>query len=166
MSFQDSLTQTLKFEGRYTVDDGGPTNYGITQDTYNSYRYKSVKEITPTEVAAIYQNQYWLEASCDKVDPISSKMSMCLFDLAANSGTVWARKLLQRAVLVTEDGVIGPLTLDAVTSLVKINENAIVGKFLNVRETYDRSLKNWDKYGLSEWLPRINVLRKLLLTNG
>lgn len=164
MSFQDSLNQTLKFEGGYTVDDGGPTNYGITQSTYNDYRYKSVRDISPVEVADIYQKMYWVEANCDIIDAISGEMSMAHFDFSVNSGTGTAKRMLQRSLKVTEDGIIGADTLTALRQSLQVSKFSTIKNYLDTREAYDRSLANWPKYGDGEWLPRINKLRSLLLT--
>lgn len=167
MSFQDALPIILKEEGGFTIDDGGPTNYGITQSTYDSFRYKSVREITQEEVAAIYQNQYWLISKCNQIDPISSKASLVHFDCAVNCGVYWASRLLQRSLGIKEDGIIGPITLNTLTVDVKADEIGTIKAYLNTREAYYRSLVSWPKYGLSEWLPRLNNLRKLTgVANG
>jgi hypothetical protein len=78
---------TRKWEGGYTnnsQDFGGPTNYGVTQTTYDSYLSKknqpkkSVKSITKPEVDEIYQG-FW-------DDSYPSPMNIILFDTSFNVG--------------------------------------------------------------------------------
>lgn len=171
MSFQVALTQVLDFEGGFTIDDGGPTNYGVTQDTYNSYRFKSVRDISSVEVADIYQKMYWLASKCDQIDVISAAMSEIHFDCAVNCGigsigrklhpSVGADELLQRTLGVTEDGVIGPITMLALKTQVTASELTVINKYLDVREAFYKSLANFPTYGAS-WLGRLTTLRRVL----
>lgn len=87
--FEKALTFTLKAEGGFTVDRGGPTNYGVTQTTYNAFLARknlplqSVKKITLDEAKRIYFEDYWLPAGCEDL-PL--KLSVAVFDFAVNSG--------------------------------------------------------------------------------
>ncbi len=63
-----SLDKLLVHEGGYVnhpSDPGGPTNKGVTQRVYDSYRKgkgqrpRTVKSITMDEVYEIYDRQYW-----------------------------------------------------------------------------------------------------------
>jgi lysozyme family protein len=161
VSFQDGLTQVLQFEGGYTVDDGGPTNYGITQDTYNAYRFKSVRSITPVEVATIYQTMYWSASGCDQIDPVSSAVSEIHFDCAVNCGVGTAIGLLQGMLKVTTDHKFGPITLAALVANVKVSELNVINGYLDARVYYYEALSTFDVYGKS-WLNRVDVLRAKL----
>ena len=55
-------------------------------------------------VEKIYKNQYWDAMSCDNF-PFA--VAFQLFDAAVNHGLLNARKILQRALGVKDDGVIG-----------------------------------------------------------
>ena len=68
MSFSDSLSMVLQFEGGFVDnpdDPGGATNQGVTQAVYDRFRaehglaIQSVRLIQSNEVAAIYQVEYW-----------------------------------------------------------------------------------------------------------
>lgn len=88
-NFPACLDFTLAQEGGYVVDDGGPTNFGITQHTYDHWREQfglkpaPVRYITQANVANIYQALYWDAAKCDQL-PIG--IDLCVFDWAVNSG--------------------------------------------------------------------------------
>jgi len=129
--FEDALPIVLAHEGGFVdhpMDRGGPTNCGITQATYDTWREdrgqptRSVRELETDERAAIYLARYWLPANCQEMPwPIS----LLHFDAAVNHGLgrprshprgskTGANHLLQRALGVDDDGIIGPLTLAAV----------------------------------------------------
>ena len=91
-TFNKALQFILKWEGGYSNikdDKGGATNKGITQNTYNVWlrskgqNLKDVRNITDEEVKAIYYNNYWLKAGCDKM---SEKFAILCFDTAVNMG--------------------------------------------------------------------------------
>lgn len=111
-TFQTALKRVLQHEGGYVnhpSDPGGETNYGITKSVARQYGYKgSMKDIPMDIVEKIYKNQYWDAMSCDSF-PFS--VGFQLFDAAVNHGLLNAGKLLQRAVGVKDDGIVGPLTL-------------------------------------------------------
>lgn len=91
--FKKCLKFVLQWEGGYVNhpnDKGGATNKGITQGTYNAWLKsrgqvsRDVKLITNAEVEAIYYNNYWIQAGCDKMTP---KFAALCFDTAVNMGT-------------------------------------------------------------------------------
>lgn len=118
--YTTALALTLGFEGGYydgsEARDPNPTNYGVTQDTYDLYRRtrreapRPVKQIEWPEVQEIYRS-YWTGASCDLLGP---KTAVCVFDMSINAGPRAAVKLLQRALGVTPDGEVGPKTRAAI----------------------------------------------------
>lgn len=92
--FNEILKILFGIEGGYvnhTLDKGGATNFGITQDTMNSWRKRnrlpsgSVKtDLTKQEAREIYYNMFWKESGAHKyTDP---RDAMILFDMAVNSG--------------------------------------------------------------------------------
>lgn len=109
-NFRELLPKVLVHEGGY-VDDpqdpGGETNKGITHKTYDAWRKRqgqptrSVKHITPEEVAEIYRQQYWNKIAGDD---LPSGVDYAVFDFAVNSGPSRAAQFLQRAVGVAEIG--------------------------------------------------------------
>jgi lysozyme family protein len=99
-NFDESLKEVLTYEGGYVDhprDPGGATNYGITIGTYSNYRARvfgkpettkqNLKDITMSEVHAIYKRYYWDSIGADTMP---SGYDFALFDLAVNSGAARA----------------------------------------------------------------------------
>jgi lysozyme family protein len=121
-NFDSLIVEVLKREGGYVnhpLDKGGPTNFGITQQTYNRFRsernlpLQSVERLTKDEATGIYRAFYWLAARCDDVP---AKIRDIHFDAAVNHGVSRAVRFVQQAVGEKDDGVFGPMTLRAVNA--------------------------------------------------
>lgn len=122
MTFDEAIKRLLKREGGYVnhkSDRGGATNHGITQATFSDWLsrhgqgWRDVKSLTLNEAAKIYQDNYWTPAKCDLLPDIVREIH---FDAAVNHGVSRAAKLLQQAVGVNDDGIIGPATLRAIAN--------------------------------------------------
>lgn len=103
----------------HPADKGGPTKFGITQNTLKEWRQKdvSVDEVvllTIDEARKIYYHNYFVTPGFDKFPP---QIQELLFDAAVNHGVYGATVQLQKAVGVTADGVIGPKTLEAIAKM-------------------------------------------------
>ena len=118
-SFQKSLTFVLKDEGGNDddpSDHGGRTSRGITQREYTAWLAEQnrsdgdVWRAPQEDINAIYHDEYW-EPLCDSL-PIG--IDYLYFDMAVNAGPQRATILLQRALDVTDDGRIGPVTRAAI----------------------------------------------------
>ena len=152
-NYAQALKQVLKYEGGYVdhpKDPGGPTNKGVTQAVYDSWRKsqnlptQTVRNINDSEVAAIYKNLYWDRISGDY---LPSGVDFAVFDYAVNSGVSKASKTLQSVVGVTQDGVIGPATIEATKTYVAM---AVTNK----RLAFMQSLSIWSTFGKG-WAARI-----------
>jgi lysozyme family protein len=152
-NYPQALKQVLKYEGGYVdhpKDPGGPTNKGVTQAVYDSWRksqnlpIQSVRAIADSEVAAIYKNLYWDRVSGDN---LPDGVDFAVFDYAVNSGVSRAAKTLQAVVGVTQDGVIGPATIQATKTYVAMSVT-------NRRLAFMQSLSIWSTFGKG-WSARI-----------
>ncbi len=167
--FQRALAFVLKAEGGYTnhpADRGGPTNKGILQREYDQYRRDKglpaadVRNIPSTEVADIYLHDYWLAGRCDRMPwPVS----LAHFDACVNTGHLsQAAKFLQRTVGTRSDGLIGPLTLGALTAAVeRESPGALAGRLARQRIAFYRELAKRDperRAFLKGWLNRVAAL--------
>ncbi|MEL6727358.1 MAG: glycosyl hydrolase 108 family protein [Pseudomonadota bacterium] len=98
-------------------DPGGKTNLGITQTTFDAWRDSQgldrldVFEISAEEAHKIYKRDYWSKVQGDE---LPERVALAVFDFAVNCGHRRAVKALQKAVGVSQDGVIGSQTLAAV----------------------------------------------------
>lgn len=115
--FLQALPVTLEYEGAYTVDQGGPTYQGVTQNAYDAYRtkhgkpWRSVREMEEDERDHLYYEGYWVAAKCDR---LPWPLSMVHFDHSVNAGPARAIKTLQTAVGAQADGVWGPETQERI----------------------------------------------------
>jgi lysozyme family protein len=103
--------------------DPNPTMHGITQTTYDAYRAAkgedsaSVQNISDSEVADIYQSEYWLPSHADL---LPWPLSLFHFDFFVNTTPPRAVATLQRTINQTTslhvdvDGVWGPQTEQAI----------------------------------------------------
>lgn len=118
------IDDIIRREGGYVLDsadNGGPTNYGITAVTLGNYRNlgrpatrEEVRALTEQEARAIYTERYVTEPRFDMITNVPLREFM--IDFGVNSGPTRAVKFLQQLVEVPVDGVIGPVTADAVNA--------------------------------------------------
>ncbi len=147
MKFNDALAVVLKHEGGYVDhpnDPGGETNFGITVAVARENGYLGkMAEIPMQTVELIYKNKYW-----DKVqaDAMPEHARLALFDYAVNSGPQAAIKALQRVIGVSDDGIIGPKTIEAANMYSAGLGSALIGyrlQFLTGLVTWGTFGKGW-----------------------
>lgn len=162
--FRRALKVVLRNEGGFVwdpADRGGATNLGITQRTYDEWLLRhdrasrSVEHITEDEAGAIYWSAYWSAAYCDKMP---WPLSLLHFDASVNHGPHEAAKLLQRALGVPVDGIIGPLTLSRCAPAGPRD----CFRYLLERAFHYRAIAHGDptqqKFLAGGWLARLEVL--------
>ena len=171
--FEECLPLILKHEGGYSdhpADKGGATNRGITQTVYDEWRIgqgfsrQPVSGISAAEVGKIYFSRYWKLGKCDQL-PIP--LDYVHFDGCVNHGVKQAAKFLQRALGVTDDGAIGPKTLDAVRQDdVYGTIELVCTSILDQREQFYQTLtenKPHQKVFLKGWLARVVDVREKVM---
>lgn len=115
--FEKAFEYVIENEGGYVhdpQDSGGETKYGISKRSYPSL---NIKELTLEDAKEIYHRDFWLKGKFEEITDIN--VAIKLFDLSVNVGMTQSNRLIQRALrsvgeVVTEDGIIGPITLAAV----------------------------------------------------
>ncbi len=156
MDFDTAFEKLLGHEGGFTrrADDPGNftpsgalkgTKYGISA---RSYPGEDIENLTVGRAKAIYARDFWGPAGCDAV-PDGIKFD--LFDMAVNSGVGAAVKTLQKAAGEVQDGVLGPRTIQAVSSLPAAR---LVARFNGARLHFMAGLSIWPAYGRG-WARRI-----------
>lgn len=154
--FQQCITFILKHEGGYVNhprDPGGETNMGIAK---KFYPHVDIKNLTVSQASEIYYNDYWLKNKCDQM-PL--KVALVVFDSTVNQGFVAAAKILQRALKVKDDGIIGPATLAAIK---KVNQLDLISEFTSYRSLYYANTRNLDAFGLGWYRRTIDSYRYAL----
>ena len=160
-NFRDCLELVLKHEGGFVnhkLDPGGMTNLGVTKRVWEEWvghevDEKAMRALTPAIVAPMYEMRYWRTSYCEK---LPRGLDLLVFSMAVNAGAGRSVKLLQDAIDVVADGVIGPRTM------AKINEanvETLIDKFSEARRAYYRGLKLFPVFGVG-WLRRTENERK------
>lgn len=108
--FQKAVAIVLQHEGGYVndpSDHGGETNFGISQRQYPAL---DIKRLTVEQAKSIYATDFWLRY---RINQLPDWASPKVLDTAVLCGPGTAIKLLQRALSITGDGIIGPATARA-----------------------------------------------------
>lgn len=164
--FESSLPFILRWEGGYVNhrnDPGGPTNRGITQAVYDTWRLRQgmskrdVQLLEETEMRAIYEAGYWMPPRCDL---LKSQLDLVQFDTAVNMGVGRAVRFLQGVAGCKADGDFGPGTERAVAAC---DQGSTMAAYCDAREQFYRRLVEKDakfQVFLKGWLNRLNALRQ------
>ena len=152
LTFQQIFDRLIGHEGGYVNDPrdpGSETNWGITKRTAQANGYTgNMKTMTRQQAYEIYRRAFWLRYNCEQMP---DAVAYQFFDAAVNHGFGNASRMLQRAVGVLDDGIIGKYSLEAINSN-PISDTLMVlnGERLNF---YTR-LKNFDRFGKG-WVNRV-----------
>lgn len=167
--FDDCLAHVLKFEGGFSnraEDRGGATNRGVTQSVYDDFRttqgsvLRSVRDIHPDEVSAIYRDLYWKKCACDVMAP---PLDMAVFDAAVQHGPGRAVKWLQAAIGVAIDGICGNQTLFALNGyLLHYKMPQLIDEYMQTRAAFYLQIVARDasqQVFAKGWANRLKALR-------
>lgn len=153
MDFDSAFDRLIGHEGKFTDDARDPgnwtggrvnsgqlkgTKFGIAANTYGDL---DIKSLTLEQAKAIYYRDWWLKAGADEMN---SAIVFQMWDFAVNAGMGTAKRALQYAAGVAQDGQIGPLTIAAVK---RTELNDILLKFNAFRLRHYTSLSTWSTYG-------------------
>lgn len=148
MNFDEAFERLIGHEGGYVnhpSDPGGETKFGISRRAYPS---EDIAGMTLDRAKLIYRRDYWGPAGCDAVP---EAVRFDLFDMAVNAGVKTAIKAMQRAVGETDDGIIGPRTLQAISSMPAPR---LIARFNGERLERLAGDVNWPAFGRG-WARRI-----------
>ena len=155
-NFDKSLELVLAHEGGYVhhaLDPGGRTNLGVTQRVWEQYVGHKVDEatmrsLTKEMVSPLYRKEYWDAVHGDKLPCGADYLA---FDFAVNAGAFRCVKTIQRALNITADGIIGPVTLKAIQDA---NAEDFIEKFSDIKKSFYLGLANYPTFGKG-WLNRV-----------
>ena len=151
-NFENALKRVLVHEGGYVNDPrdaGGETNYGITVAVARAYGFQgSMRNIPMSTVQSIYREKYWDALGCGE---LHFALAFQLFDAGVNHGLGNARRILQRAVGVADDGIIGVLTKAAIKECGALKT---IHLFHAERIAFYTKLSSFSTYGRG-WMNRM-----------
>lgn len=160
MTFDEAFERLLGHEGglQSRADDRGNwtggrvgvgrlvgTKYGISAAAYPG---EDIPGLTLDRAKELYRRDYWGPAGCDAVP---DALRFDLFDHAVNSGVRTAVQALQQAVGEVQDGVLGPLTLQAIASMPAAR---LAARFAGARLLGLTEAAAWATYGRG-WTRRV-----------
>lgn len=157
-----SLALVLKSEGgfsNHSADPGGVTMLGVTKKVWEAWvkhpvDVSEMRALTPELVAPLYKSQYWDACKCDD---LPRGIDYAVFDSAVNMGAGRAAKLLQAALGVKADGIIGRGTLGVA---VNADPDEFLDKFSAAKENFYRGLQTFDVFGKG-WLRRVADVKQM-----
>lgn len=151
-NYTTAVERILKHEGGYVDhphDKGGKTNLGITEAVARKHGFTGdMRHLTREFAIEVYKVSYW---DAVHADDFHFAVGFQLFDACVNHGQRNAITILQRAVGVTADGIMGPVTKHAVKS---ISPATMVMLFNAERLRFYTNLGNWRTFGAG-WSRRI-----------
>jgi len=159
-NYTDCMEFTLKYEGGYSSVRSDPGNWtggkvgvGVLKGTKfgisaKAYPNLDIKNLTIDQAKTIYEKSYWLPV---KGDDLPSGVDLSVFDAGVMSGPSRGVKWLQKALGVSQDGIVGPKTLAALKGkdVVKIIKAVCAN-----RQGFVESLKTFITFGKG-WTSRI-----------
>ncbi len=119
--FDLALPYVLSWEGGYSdqsADRGGPTNFGITEETARASGYSGdMRGFTKEHAAEIYRRKYWRFAALD-----DQRVATKIFDMVVNFGPGHAIRIVQEALNgidagLSVDGAYGPRTENTINAV-------------------------------------------------
>jgi lysozyme family protein len=164
-NFSACLSFTLKQEGGWSnnpADPGGCTMQGVTIAVYRDWKNNAgltctdLRHITPAEVSAIYQQNYW---TASHGDDLPMGVDMMVWDMAVNAGVGRSARILQAALGVGVDGAIGPKTLAAVAAA---NPHSLILGLSKAQGDFYHRLPTFPTFGKG-WMNRVNARTNVAL---
>lgn len=140
-------------EGGYVNDPrdpGGETNYGISKKAYPN---EDIKNLTPQRAHEIYRDDYWNPVAGRIVD-MAPRLAFLVFDSSVNQGKGAAARMLQGVLRASQDGIIGPKTLEALQEALDDHGEAwVIEQFMVARVARYTQTSSWSIYGKG-WMTR------------
>lgn len=119
------------------------TKYGISAAAYPNI---DIKSLTKDGAKAIYRTDYWEASDLSDYEP---KLACLWFDMTVNHGKKNAAKIVQTALGVVADGIVGRKTKAALAA----QDNDFFSRVHNERILFYTKIKTFNRYGKG-WIRR------------
>lgn len=159
----------LQWEGGFNedpLDKGGATNMGVTLQTWKSCGYDKdmdgdidkddVKILEKSDVQIVLKKYYWDRWKADKI--LNQSVANILVDWVWGSGS-WGIKIPQRILGCTQDGLVGPKTLEKLNSF---NQQELFNQIKQARLDFVDGIVERDptqQRFIKGWKNRINYFK-------
>lgn len=145
-AFQDDYADRGNWtSGEVGVGELKGTKFGLAAMTYPDL---DMINITVEMAKHVYKIDWWDKLKLDLMPP---SMQFQFFDAAINHGVYNASRIVQWAIKVKADGIVGRKTRAA---LLKLDHNDLLMQFLAERLVFMTGVKTWNRYGKG-WARRI-----------
>lgn len=160
-NFEPCLRLVLSHEGGFVdhpKDPGGATNLGVTQRVWEEWVGRRVNKaamraLTRADVAPLYEARYWTRVHGEE---LPRGLDLCVFDAAVNSGPGRAVRWLQKCLNLSEDGIVGPMTLNAARLAPRVE---LIERYSSERLDFLMALQTWVYFGRG-WGRRVQTVRQ------
>lgn len=162
--FNRYAKKLVEIEGGYVnhpEDKGGPTNLGVTLNTFRQYcgQGKTIKDLRNMSYGTwceIMKDMYWDKCLADEIE--NQALAEIIVDWCVNSGTVGLRKV-QEIAGTKPDGIAGPKTLDAINGA---NQKDLFDSIMAARNQFYVNIvkKNpTQRVFMNGWMNRLNQFK-------
>ena len=148
--FDRAFDLLMESEGGYSddpADPGGETNFGISK---RAHPKEDIRFLTLDRAKEIYKRDYW---DAILADELPYPINVLIFDAAVNQGKKAAVRMLQEALKIKQDGVIGQQTIKAAVAA----SDAVCTDYLSIRAVRYANTANFWRFGRG-WMSRLFVL--------
>lgn len=149
-NFDSAFSSVIGIEGGYSNDlndPGGETKYGVCKRSYPNI---DIASLTLDQAKEIYRRDYWNKV---KGDELPFKLDAMVFDAAVNQGVEPAIKMLQKALNVAQDGIMGQDTMTKARNAGK----EVCALFMAERALRYTGTRSFDRFGRG-WLKRLFIV--------
>ena len=128
--FPACLDFTLANEGGFSdnpADPGGATFKGITLASLRDYwgdpdaTVEDLRGLDPETISWFYQQRFWSPMQCGV---LPAGIDLMIFDHGVNVGKARPVPMMQRLLAVDDDGIVGPITLAAISARTRMDSSA------------------------------------------
>jgi lysozyme family protein len=159
-TFEECFSRVINAEGGFQNDrndrgnwTGGSIGSGELRGTKfgisaMSYPHLDIQNLTLDQARLVYKKDWWEKLNLHR---FSKAVSFQIFDSAVNHGPSAAIRMVQRAVGVLADGIVGEKTISAIR---KIDPDDFVLKFLAERIEFFTKVSTFSIYGRG-WMNRV-----------
>lgn len=159
--FKVIFEHTLKWEGGSKLhnvknDNGGITKYGLTYKNNQKYfrDLDDFKTMTFDKASEVAYNEYFKHLP---IDYVPKEVLPMLFDMCFNMGYKRAIISSQRALNITDDGIVGKQTKEA---LKRLNKESLNNERVKFYHSVVKNNSTQSKF-LNGWLNRADYFLKL-----